>query len=320
MRYISAVLAALLLTGAPAGMVHADDSAGSGSGVGIRLADAPADAADPRALTYIVDRLAPGSSVERRVEVSNTSGEELSVKIYPGAADIVDGVFTVADEGKDNELAGWTAVSTPTLTLQPGTTADVPVTINVPSDATEGERYGVVWAQTEAGDGQTLQVSRVGVRQYISVGAGNGTASDFTIAEPEADRTADGAPVVTAMVTNTGGRALDVKGTLSLTAGPGGISAGPVNLTKGVTIAPGDDAEVSVELDASLPAGPWDAALSLTSGTTTHDASATLTFPGGPQSAAAGEGGSNHLAAFITGGVLMLLAIIGAGFMARRRH
>ena len=46
--------------------------------------------------------------------------------------------------------------------------------------------------------------------------------------------------MVLATVHNTGGRALDMNGTLQLPAGPGGLSAGPFPANLGVTLAIGD--------------------------------------------------------------------------------
>ncbi len=44
-------------------------------GLGIRLVDVPvATADDPRALVYIIDHVAPGALIERRIEVSNRTG------------------------------------------------------------------------------------------------------------------------------------------------------------------------------------------------------------------------------------------------------
>ena len=79
------------------------------SGVGIRLLDIPAATQnDPRARSYIVDRLAPGITIERRIQAQNNSNSAQSVRIYPGAAIIKDGSFT---GGNDSA-----AVTTPTTT------------------------------------------------------------------------------------------------------------------------------------------------------------------------------------------------------------
>ena len=48
-------------------------SGSAAGGIGLRLVDAPATARDdPRAQVYIVDHLAPGTVIHRRIEVSNT--------------------------------------------------------------------------------------------------------------------------------------------------------------------------------------------------------------------------------------------------------
>jgi hypothetical protein len=85
--------------------------------------------------------------------------------------------------------------------------------------------------------------------------------------------------VIEAHVRNTGGRALDLRGTLMLTDGPAGLAAGPFPVTVGTTLAIGDVEPVRIGLDKQLPAGPWEAHLTLTSGLLTEKAHATLTFP-----------------------------------------
>ena len=69
------------------------------------------------------------------------------------------------------------------------------------------------------GDGIT-QVNRVGIRLYLSIGPGGPPAANFTIGSVTAKRTRDGHPMVLATVHNTGGRALDMNGTLRLREGP----------------------------------------------------------------------------------------------------
>jgi hypothetical protein len=164
--------------------------------------------------------------------------------------------------------------------LEAGAALQVPVTIAVPGDASEGERYGVIWAETEStGDGQVQQVSRVGIRVYLSVGPGGEPASDFRIESLQARRLDDGSVRVVASVENTGGRALDLEGSLRLKEGPGGLSAGPFDTAESTTLEPGGVGEVVVDLAADLPAGPWRAVMTLRSGQLERSAQATLTFP-----------------------------------------
>ena len=253
------------------------------SGVGVRLLDIPAATQnDPRARSYIVDRLAPGITIERRIQVQNNSGSAQSVRIYPGAATIKDGSFVGEGDPAVNELTTWTSVDQPQLKLPAGQEADVMVTIEVPADAAEDEQYGVVWAEVRSAPAEgtnVVQASRVGVRIYLSVGPGNGKPADFNIKSLTPARDADGNPQVTAKVTNTGGRAVDITGDLKLSEGPGGLSAGPFPLQQAATIAPGASQNVIFTLDAELPNGPWKAHLRLKSGLIEHETSATITFP-----------------------------------------
>jgi hypothetical protein len=156
----------------------------------------------------------------------------------------------------------------------------VDVTIDVPSDAAPGEQYAVVWAQTTSGgNGAVTQVTRVGIRVYLSVGPGGEPASAFTIESLTAERDPSGTPMVAAKIHNTGGRALDLRGRLTLTDGPGGLSAGPFPVTLGTTLGLRQTEPITVKLDKQLPNGPWSAHLSVTSGLLTEQARATLTFP-----------------------------------------
>ncbi len=113
--------------------------------IGIRLLDAPTDRKDdPRARTYIVDHVRPGTTFTRRIEVSNTTTEPQHVELYAGSARLDDGAFVGDDRGVETELTQWTSVSEPTVELPASATHEATVTVDVPEDASEGERYGVI--------------------------------------------------------------------------------------------------------------------------------------------------------------------------------
>ncbi|MHA6784273.1 hypothetical protein ACVGOW_25245 [Pseudonocardia saturnea] len=283
------VVAALAATtgaiAAPVPAVAAESAAAQGAGgVGVRLMDIPvATAGDPRARQYIVDHLPPGSVVERRIAVANTTDDPLRVALYPAAAAISDGAFRGADGSTPNELSSWTSLDRDVVEIDPGTETPVVLTLTVPVDAAPGEQYAAVWAEIRSpGDAGVVLVNRVGIRMYVSVGGGNAPASGFAIETLTAERSADGRPAVTAQVTNTGGRALDMSGTLMLSGGPGSLNAGPFPAQLGATLAPGQSADVSVPLDEQLPAGPWNARLDLRSGLVEQSAEATIRFPDDP--------------------------------------
>jgi hypothetical protein len=315
------VPAALGATAAPA--IAATAPAGS---IGIRLLDAPvAEVNDPRARLYIVDHVAPGAVIERHVEVSNSTPSGLRVALYAAGATIESGSFIGADGRTANALSSWTAVSPATPTIAAGGTANATVSIAVPANVPAGEQYAIVWAEvrTPAGtDGGVIEVNRVGVRIYLSVGAGAGPAESFTIDSLTAQRSAQGNPMVVASVHNTGGRALDISGTLQLSAGPGGLSAGPFPAALGVTVAVGASEPITITLNEVVPTGPWLAHLTLRSGATERSAQARIIFPvagaSAPVTTAAAHPRSHDAVVALTI-VMTLLALAGAGVALRRR-
>jgi hypothetical protein len=251
------------------------------TGIGIRLVDAPVATRDnPRARVYVIDHVKPGTTIKRRVEVSNDTGTRTDVAVYPAAATIKKGSFVGLEGETPNELTTWTKVGSPRLQLPDGAKQMVDVAIDVPSDAPPGEQYAVLWAQTTSrGSGAVTQVSRVGIRVYLSVGPGGEPASAFKVESLTGERNPSGIPVVAAAIHNTGGRALDLRGKLTLSDGPGGLSAGPFPVTLGTTLARRQTEPVTVQFDKQLPNGPWQAHLEVTSGLLTETAKATITFP-----------------------------------------
>jgi hypothetical protein len=274
-------LVALALLAGMASPAVAETATPPGS-IGLRLMDAPASGAgDPRAQIYIVDHLAPGQVIQRRVEVSNTTAATTAVALYAGAATVADGAFVAGADRTANDLSTWTSIDPATIQVPAGGTAVATVTVAVPADAAPGEQYAVVWAEARAtpdGAGVT-EVSRVGIRLYISVGPGGAPAADFTVDSLTAVRDASGAPVIRATVHNTGGRALDLSGTVSLSGGPGGLSAGPFAAEVVTTLGVTQTGDVTTALDPALPSGPWTVQVTLRSGLLERTTEGTVTFP-----------------------------------------
>jgi hypothetical protein len=277
------ILAALVFTVVVAAPASASTRVAAPGSIGLRLLDVPVTAhADPRAQIYIVDHLAPGTIIDRRIEISNTTASSADIVLYPAGATIANGSFLGAAGHTPNDLSTWTSVSPDASDVPAGGRLTATVTITVPSDAAPGEQYGVVWAETRsapAAGGGVIQVNRVGIRLYLSVGPGGPPAANFTIESLTAERLPDGEPVVLATVHNTGGRALDMNGTLQLLGGPGELSAGPFPATLGTTLGIGDTEPVTIAVDKRIPAGPWDARITLHSGLLERSARATITFP-----------------------------------------
>ena len=264
-------LPALAQTGAPPGSI------------GIRLLEAPKELAnDPRAHLYVIDHLNQGDTIRRRIEVSSGLDDPVRLKLYAGGAVVSKGKFRFLDGRTQNEVSSWIAVDPPSVEVQPSGTATAIVTLAVPKDAADGERYAVVWAETpprSPSDGGVAAIDRVGIRVYLSVGHGGAPPIDFRIESLTAARDDAGRPVVSATVINTGGRAIDLSGTLRLSDGPGGLSAGPFPAQLGTTIGIGQRAPVRIVLSRSIPDGPWTADLRLRSDLVERRARGQITFP-----------------------------------------
>jgi hypothetical protein len=73
------------------------------AGLGVKLLDGPADRVDdPRAHSYIVDHLAPGTTITREIGISNGDAEPAQIAFYAAAADIQGGTFVVAPDDTTN--------------------------------------------------------------------------------------------------------------------------------------------------------------------------------------------------------------------------
>lgn len=321
MRRALALFALVAGTLVPAVGASAQDP----GGVGIRLLEAPtARQDDPRARRAIVDHVKSGTTFSRKFEVSNTTRGQRLVAIYAAAADVRGGEWVDAPARTQNELSQWVTLDTANADLGPGETVQPRLTITVPATASAGERYAVVWAElppSSPGPGGFSVVNRVGLRIYLSVGPGGEPRSDFAIESVTARRDPQRRPVVEATVRNTGGRALDLSGNLTLRDGPNGLSAGPIDARLGTTLAIGATAPVTFVLEPTIADGPWRARVELKSGTVVRAAEAPITFPatagavGAPVSAApvepTGTGSSSALPwAFVAVGLLLVLAAL----------
>jgi hypothetical protein len=278
---VLSLLAGIMIPASGAIAAPSQPAADSGS-IGIRIVDVPPDSSrnDPLALSYIVNRLAPGKTIQRRIEVSNNTRSTAAVAVYPAAAGLRKGEFLFGPNHSKNELVSWTSVSQNVVRLQSGTKALETVTIRVPKDASAGEHYAVIWAEVStSGSGGVKLANRVGIRMYLSVGAGGSPPSNFVIGPLTAKRSASGQSIVVARIHNTGKRTIAVSGNLTLSNGPGGVRAGPFGAKLVLPLAPGSTRAMTVRLDKQLPRGPWRAQLRLKTRLIQRVAVATLTFP-----------------------------------------
>ena len=289
---------------------------------GARLVDVPvSEANNPRGLRYIIDYLPTGTTIHRRIFVQNHEKRTAHFTVYPDAAQISDESFTGDAGATRSELTGWISVQHPEVTLGPGASVMDMVTIGVPAGATRGEHYGVIWVQ-QAADARAAKgfqikvVNRVGIRIYLAVGQGGAPPTNFAITSITGHRSAKGQPSLVAQVDNTGGRAVDLNGTASLTAGPGGTSAGPFPGKQIITLAPGQSGPMTFTPPKSLPDGPWQAKVTMVSGLTRGTRTETIEF-----GALASQAGLPMMA-WVGIAVALVLVLVAAFFVVRRarRH
>jgi hypothetical protein len=331
-RLISAIVLALatgcLIYVSPvasaAPLAHHSAGPGSRGDFGVRLVDVPVSEADnPRALTYIIDDLPTGTVIHRRILIVNQEPRTAHFSVYADAAHITGGLFAGYSGATRNELTTWISVQHRNVTLASGASVMDRITIKVPTGATRGEHYGVIWVQqaarghTSTGFGVT-EVSRVGVRVYLAVGRGGVLPTSFDITSITGRWSLSGQPLIVAHVNNTGGRAVDLHGTVTLADGPGNTRAGPFRAEQIVTLAPGQSWNVTFAVPKSLPNGSWLAKVTLVSGLTKATGTAAIRI--GPIVAAQAGLSAMQWIWLALGGLAVVLAVVMWQYALRHRR
>jgi len=316
-KRLAALLFSALLASSTGTATAAPNVGQCAPGLGIGLLEVPrATLKDPRARNYVVDAVKPGADFTRTFQVCNGTKDPLPVQLYPDSATISGGSFVLAPGRGTSDLTSWMTVTPAALVVPSGKSVNATVRFTVPIDATAGERYGGVVADSPAiGNGGVAVGGRVGIRVYLDVSTGGAPKSDFTIDSLQAVRRSDGTPAVLAQVHNTGARALDMRGSMKLTNGPGGLSAGPFDAQLGTTLKPGDTAPVVVPLDKAIRGGPWHAVITMKSGLLERRAEGDVTFPDAANSATPPVK-AKALPLYQDKGILVPLAILLIGLLA----
>ncbi|MFG1870100.1 hypothetical protein [Micromonospora arborensis] len=273
-------------------------------------------------MRYIVDHLPPGTTIKRQLLIANRTDETRRIDVYPAAASVDGSEFTFGEGRATNELTSWITLDKSAVEVEAWGEARVLATITVPPPASRGERYGVIWASATSAPrdgGEVTQIHRVGVRMYLDIGPGGEPVSDFSIGELRPARSPEGVPTVTAQVTNTGGRAIDLTGTVALTDGPADSRAGPFPVVQGVTLPPGGSGQVIARLPAELPNGPWKIEVNLESGMVKRSITAQIQFPDPGQVGKRGSVISRMTSVWTVGAAVAgLLLLTGLAVLVRR--
>ena len=210
----------------------------SGSAIGWRTRPRPGPPARP----YIVNRVAPGapSAAESRSQRHPFDGESPCIRRRPASAVATSG----SSPRHDAERALQVDIVEPRgVAARAGCRAVRDRDDRVPKEASAGERYAVIWTEVSApapSQGGVTLVNRVGVRMYVSIGSGGGLVElRHRPARAQSARRPAGRSSSQASH-NRGGRGLDIRGTLTLSKGPGGLRAGPFPVELRGALAPGN--------------------------------------------------------------------------------
>ncbi|MEO0492879.1 MAG: DUF916 domain-containing protein [Actinomycetota bacterium] len=200
----------------------------------------------------------PGTVIEDAVTVFNLGNESLTFELYSTDA------FTGA-EGQlallsaDDEPVGvgtWVELVQGLVTLAPGQQATIPVTIEVPLDATPGDHVGAVLASneaitTDANGAVVLLDRRTGTRLYVRVdGAlqGEVAVEDLSVDFSGGVNPVSGDAEVSYVLANRGNIRLTGEAVLKV-SGPFGISETVLDPVVFEDFLPGDVIEITETVD-----------------------------------------------------------------------
>jgi hypothetical protein len=139
------------------------------------------------------------------------------------------------------------------------------------------------------------------------------------VGTPTASKAANGTHLISVPIDNTGGRAVDVRGSVSLSSGPGGLQAGPFNPQAMDTLAPGQTHPVIFALSSKLPDGPWQATFTFKSDLITKTEKVTLNLAS--HTATTAKSHKPFPIIPVIGGIgLFLIIAIGAMLLVRHRR
>ncbi|MEO3872758.1 DUF916 domain-containing protein [Nonomuraea sp. B12E4] len=245
------LLATLGLLGMRAGPAAAD---GDGSWA---VSTAANDyGSDRQNYSYTLD---PGGRIEDGLVVANHGTTPLHLAVYAADAFTTEGgrLDLVARGAGSTRVGAWVHPARPDVTVQPGESAEVPFTVELPDGAAPGEYLGGIVTSPSEASGTGAGVRR-GIRIRLRVGGAlkpglsvrdlrvsySGTVNPF----------GKGEATVTYTIRNTGNAILNARQTVSLT-GPFGhfeVRAGQMNDSP--RLLPGEDWKVAVPVRGVAPA------------------------------------------------------------------
>jgi hypothetical protein len=274
--------------------------------------------ADRTSFAYTVN---PGGSVADSLVVANRGDEPLTLGVYAADGFTTDTgtLDLLTKEATSVGVGVWVRAAAPTVTVQPGRTADVPFTVTVPKSATPGDYVGgVVTTLTQPDDAQGINVDRrLGIKVALRVTGDLAPALAVEDVHVSYSGTANPAGAGDATVTytlhNTGNAVISAQASAAVTGPFGTLRATGAAATAPPQLLPGERWHVSVPVHDVWPAVRLSATATVVPVVT--DASGTIA----PLTAvtATAHGWAVPWAALVV--VVLLVAAVLLALRARRR-
>lgn len=214
----------------------------------------------------------PGGKVEDALVVANHGTTPLKLGVYTADGYTTDSgqLDLVTKDQKSVGVGAWVHADLDSITVQPGASAEVPFTVNVPKNATPGDHGGgIVTSLVQTNTAETINVDRrLGIQ--IKLRVGGDLKPSLAIKDLHLDYAgtlnpfAKGDATITYTINNTGNAILSAQQAASV-SGPfgwlrtkAGKSAAPQQLL------PGESWKMSVRVEGVTPAVRLAATATLT--------------------------------------------------------
>ncbi|MGH1564967.1 WxL protein peptidoglycan domain-containing protein [Mumia sp. DW29H23] len=263
-RLVRPLLALLVLVVAtavlPAPAHAADNGAWS-------VSPTPADESSPTPRSYFVLEGAPGATLTDKVRIRNFTKNALTFSIYgaDGYNTEEGGFFALRSlEHPQNDVGAWVKLPVQQVKVARRTQVDVPITIQIPPNATPGDHVGGIVALNGAVEGTTesggidVGIKRaVAARLYLRVSGPATPAVKVSDIRLDHDRgifpwSGQGKGTVSYTVENTGNLRLSPTAVISL-SGLGGRELDKVETAAVVDLLPGQTAKLKQKVDGIAP-------------------------------------------------------------------
>lgn len=201
----------------------------------------------------------PGEKVAFRARISNPAQVPQVVSLYlRDLSFATDGTPSVND-GKQTDLGGWGTADQPRVTIPPGQTVTVGLSVTPPAGASPGDHVGVVVAESAPSGGSVKVVKRVATRLYANVpGNAPGEITLDRVVPSRPRQPFGGEAVVDVTVRNPGrtGLAPTVLVAGKTASGPGTILASSVEHYRATVPVPWYGGKVTIPVEVSADRAP----------------------------------------------------------------